>query len=231
MTNIHHHLVLSPKDLLPLPPITEWLKGNAKNYILSLEHGTNGHPHYDCYFELFKPKRSDSLKRSILRLYEIPKDEQKNVKICQNNIDPNPYYGYGYSLKEGNVMLTTFDSFQHADFLEYYENACERVKEIQKDKRPKQFTLDDLAEECVTYISNYYENRQLKDEPTAWLITEYLKSIKQKLKFSVYQKINQEKLSEFISIKLVGALLDCPPPQTPPLIYSTKLNNPLINLT
>lgn len=230
MSQTHHHLVLSPKEQLESFPLEQWLKGHCRNYILSLETGTNGHPHLECFLELIKPVRSDSLKRSILRLYpDIPLPEQKNVKICINQLDPNPYYGYGYSLKEGNVITSTFDEFQHADFSEYYESARARVAALKAELQPKkkQFDIDQIADECVKYVDAYYEHRVLKEEPVTWLIAEYLKTVKAKLKFSVYQKINQEKLSEFIQLNLVGPLLDCPQSQIH-TTYSSE-NNPLIN--
>ena len=231
MTNIHHHLVLSSKDLVDSKPLEKWLSESCENYILSLEHGTNGHAHYDCFMELKVSKRTDSVKRSILRLYDIPKPEQKNVKVVTNTIDPNPMYGYGYSLKEGNIISSTFDDFEHADFLAYYESKKDLVAKTKTEskKDPRSYTVDDIADGCVEFCRNWFTDPKGKNvykegSLTQWHITQYIQSIRGKYKFSTIQRINREKLAEHINDNLVEVFLDSPPTQSPPLTLCDKIH-------
>lgn len=217
----HIHIVISTKELQNSDELLNWLDNNTNNYILSLENGTTGHEHLECFAELPKSRRVDSIKRSILELYpKIPKEEQKNIKIVQNKIDPNPLYGYGYALKEGKLIASTFDDFFHADALEYYEKHREHVKTTLEKvtARFKGLTLDDIGDGCVEFFKKYYGDKKIDSgmSTSRWLIEEYLKSIKTKIKFQLFQKINVEKLQEFLTIQLVDGLLDCPHHHTTP---------------
>lgn len=230
-TSNYFHLVLSPKECPDPQPLKDWLKSKTVNHILSLEKGTTGHEHLECFYQLQKLARADHQKRAILSLYpNISTAERKNIKVCINTIDPNPEYGFGYSLKEGNVLSTTFDEFQHADFLDYYSQNADKVSICLQKVKPESFlTIDQLAEGCVNFINDYFDGKPPGTSPVGWLITEYLKSVKSRLSFSIFQKINKEKLEEFISIKL-GEVLLTPPSQILPSLLPS-INNPLLNQT
>lgn len=232
----HLHLVVSPKDLPSSEVLHAWVQRHANQYVISLETGTNGHPHYDVFFELkqdFQTSRLDSLKRSLIKKFpEIPKNELKNIKFTNNKIDDNPLYGYGYALKEGNPLYTTLDEFYQADCLTYYETHCDKVRtSLEKLKTSKItfFSLDQIADGCVKFVRDYYDDKKLDETQNIdWLIREYFKFAKKYILYSVYQKINIEKLSEFVKIQLVDILLDCPPTQPPPTTINTSTTNPLI---
>lgn len=240
------HIVLSPRELQDPEVLKQYLFKNCTEYILSTELGTNGHPHLECYARFKSSKGNDNVKRAILKLYpDIPKEEHRNVSVTINTIDDDPAYGYGYSLKEGNVYASTFDEFDHAEFLEYYEKHRERVDEAKREtkkNKPKFISeIDQIVSECSEFISRYFQLSTVgkfdPDAPLQWLIDEYLiPLIKEKrVMFSLYQKINRDKLEEFIRLSLRSALLTDlsttsthPPPKTKDVHINPCENNPLI---
>lgn len=235
------HIVLSTKEQQDPEILLKYLIKSCKNYILAIEKGTTGHPHLECYAHFKKIVSNDVVKRAICNLYpEIPNSERKNVSVTVNHIDDNPAYGYGYSLKEGEIYASTFDEFEHAEFTEYYEKHKDKVNKAKlaaKANKPKVLSeLDMIVNEIVDFISHYFELDDDKkfDENSNinWLVEEYfIYLIKEKrLVFSLYQKINREKLEEFCRLSLRTNLLTVrstksthPPPPEPPMTFADDL--------
>lgn len=195
--SLHYHVIISTKDLVDPDVLVKWLYVHKYDHVLSLEHGDNGHPHLDCFITLHKELRNDKLKPKILKLYpDIPKSELKNIKVVINKVDPDPDYGYGYTLKEviqylykgkfgaddivnpfynvnSKLLSTTLEKCYQLRALQYYLDHEQKVKEnIQKFKPKKQSNkLDDIGEACagfvLSYLSTNSKNEQQKPDPTA----------------------------------------------------------------
>lgn len=166
------HLVLSPKICPDIVPISLYLAKNSQEYIVTIERGENGHEHLDCFVTFLKEKRFDTFKKSILKLYpDIPKEEQKQVKLCKNTIDPNPLYGFGYSQKEyypevpdavNNNRIYTNLSYGKLNkayiyYLENQKKVNEAKAEIVKSRPNKQQspTINGLHDLFVCWIKNH----------------------------------------------------------------------------
>lgn len=188
-----------------------------------LEYGTTGHKHLECYYEVSSLSRCDHQKRSILSYlsrndYEVPKLQQKNIKVTINHLDSSPLYGYGYSLKEGNVYSSTFSSDEHDNFLKYYNEHSEKVNRAksQIDSSSKFLSVDEIAVGCCEFIRNYYTSPESglchfeSSSQWAWLIDEYFICVKDRIKFSVFQKINDHKLEKFVISQLGTSFLTVP---------------------
>lgn len=212
------HVVLSTRELQDPEILRNYYEKNCKSFIISREVGTTGHPHLESFAHFKKSVGNDVVKRAILNLYpNIPKVEHKNISVTINTIDANPSYGYGYSLKEGDIIYSTFDEFSHAEFTEYYEKHKDKVNKAKaeaKKDRPKIISeLDQIVNEIVLFISSYYELDEFKkfDETSniMWLVDEYCTHLikEKRLVFSLYQKINKEKLDEFCRLSLRTPLL------------------------
>lgn len=213
------HIVISPKELVSSDPILEFLKKYSLNYVLSLESGETGHLHLECYAQFPNKKRTDHIKSKIISMYpSIPKNEQKNIRVCVNTIDPDPLYGYGYALKENNVISTTLDPFQCADASDYYEKHVENVESAKKKsfkKMSPNLSINEFADGLLDFIHFYYQDRQYdSSENISWLIDNYRMSVvkTRKFKFSDYQKLNSEKLELYVRDFMGLVLLTAPIP-------------------
>lgn len=206
------HLVCSTRELVDIGKLRNYLQKNTINYILSREYGANGHEHLDCFFEILNERRKDHVKRTIISNLNsdnsIPKEELINIKLTINTIDPDPSYGFGYSLKEGNVISSTFTEEQHIEFLAYYKTHSDHVnlqKEIlcQKLQKSKSLNLDSLAEMFVEFATSFRVGG-LINIPFDDCFNLFHQSVRSELKFTTYSKINLEKLERF-STNLLGA--------------------------
>lgn len=208
----YFHLVMSPKDCPDPDILSKYLLKNSLNHVLSIEYGDSGHKHLECFYELSSEKRSDHQKRSIMLLYpDIPEAERRNVKVVVNKLDPSPSYGYGYALKEGNVYSSTFDEFEHADFLKYYLDHKEFVVANIDKFRPKSvgFTVEEFSQGCCDFVIEYCKDHSLVDIQSC--IDLYVSHIgRGKISFTNYQRISFEKLERYIRSFLGREFLTAP---------------------
>lgn len=235
----YFHIVLSTKNLLPQDIILQWLRKKSVNYIIALEHGANGHPHYDIYAELSYCK-SSKCREAILSIYQglVPLSEQRQVCVKENYIDPNPLFGIGYAAKEDSIIESTFDEFMLADSIKYYNDHRDTINQAKEKIREKHngdilgWSVNRTVENFIQYLElileNYYcpETKVLKISVSTLVskyIKEYIGYFTDKIKFETYQKINQEKLNEYVESHFTNKYY----PSEESMIYLENLKNKL----
>lgn len=218
------HIVLSPRECPEPSILINYLKEKATNYVVAREFGTNGHEHLEAYVEFPDEKRQDKVKEVLRKLYpEIPKEEFINVKVSINHLDTDERYGYGYSLKEGNIVASTLTPQQEREALHYYYSKKELIEtKISQLQPPKRITLDFIADSLLDTVKLYYShsrNKLERGENITWLCQEFLYYFtkKHKIPFSLYQKMSKEKLVDYVLDHLLEGQFLLTDPNSVPL--------------
>lgn len=236
MPSVKHdsfHIILSPRECPDASKLVAWIhsKPNTK-YVVAYEYGKNGHKHIDAFVLFEDLYRQDNLRRDILALYKnvIPEDEKRNCKVIINTADPNPMYGWGYALKEGNETYSNLTIDEQEQSLEYYHTQCDRVNRLIKLNKNKHLSIDEIVDGLAGYATEYLSERKTvyNDVSHHFLIDEYLLTLchSKAIKFTTYQKINKEKLREFLDLTLREHLLTAPASLS--INFHESENNPLI---
>lgn len=185
-----------------------------KDYIITVEKGTTGHQHLDSFVQLTETKRQDKFRESVIKsLYKhIPKEELRNIKCVVNYLDPDPMYAIGYALKENpEIILTSYkqDYLQRSE--EYYRKNQERVSQLKDEAKAKYkgriLTLDNIADAYLEYCHNAGYDTMYYMTSQDWMSTKHIHAdisfkkfmviYEDYIPFSIYQKINQDKLIEW----------------------------------
>lgn len=203
------HVVLSPECCPPILPLVNYAKNHCVRYVCAYEYGANGHKHIDAFMEFKDEKRQDHVRRAILNLYKsIPESQLINCKFMINHRDPNPLYGFGYSLKENEEIYTNLDIDTQIESLEYYYKHKDRVKELcDFYKSKKSLTIKDLTNGLVDYVTAALDG-QPYTLGHSYLIHEYLTVVSKRLDYQVYAKLKMDTLSEWLVHKMGGISLD-----------------------
>lgn len=207
-----YHITLSTSELQDIYVLQECLSANKKTqYIIAEELGSKGtNPHVDAYVQFPESRRQDSVRRSVLSSFpDIPPEEKVNCKFLINTLDSNPKYGIGYSVKEHIVdgklnkdgILTTYSDNELFVAYEYY---CSNVKNVEEQKaklalsyqNSSRISLDRIIDDFLKHCQDqgYYSIDDTN-------LTTFLQ-IYPKIPFSIYQKINHEKLVEYVNVYL-----------------------------
>lgn len=218
-----YHIILSPSSCPDFEPLATWAHENAEKYVVSYEYGTTGHKHIDAFVVLFKPRRQDKVRDSILKLYpDIPDSERKNCKVIFPEADPNPFYGFGYSLKEGiesksNLAIEDMERAQ-----QYYQQNKLKVQSLVSEKVKNCYeykSLSQVAKDCIAFMRDFHKDSSYKFSiiSDSWLVQQFLTHVcmSQKLSFDLFSKLNEEKLQSYVFKSLGCDLLTAPPPITP----------------
>lgn len=217
-SGFYPHLVISTRELQDPEKLVVYLSKNMDciDYVVSVEYGQNGHPHIECFSQWSKSQRQDKFKEKILNLYGIVDViEKKNVKVTFNHIDTNPLYGYGYSVKENpKVMYTSLPEEYLEDAKRYYEehvDAVNNAKAVIKGKYKRMLTLDEVAEAYLEYCKTLgltsmwkitHIQGSLNNYDRVDYFSEFMNSFDTMIPFSLYQKINEEKLTKWVDAYL-----------------------------
>lgn len=212
------HLVISTKELQNIDDLDYYYNShkNTKDYIITLETGTTGHNHLDSFIVLHKSKRQDKFREQVINaLYKhIPVEQLRNIKCTINYLDPNPMYAVGYALKENpKVIRTSFSEEYLEQSKKYYNDNVERVNKLKKDVKEKYqgklITIDTIANEYLEfcyqagYTSMYFytapgigyiPNKNICNDIS---FKNFMVVYSEYIPFSLYQKINQDKLIEW----------------------------------
>jgi len=212
---LHPHIVIATKELCDPEVLSEYLSNHKSvlSYIVTVEYGETGHPHIESFSTWSKEVRQDKLKASICKLYDLRDYYSKlNTKVVFNHIDPDPMYGYGYSMKENpEVKFSNLSAEFLKECLDYYKDHEEQVNLLKKEfkKTYQRLTIDDVANAYLKYIQT-----ACKGSPVPCYFNNFMKQYKDFIPFSMYQKINQDKMNEWVcNYKERAHSLDCAPPQ------------------
>lgn len=207
MSIFYYHLVLRPPlELLPeLDEVEKQIKNykNIVSYCISGEKGKSvGNEkfnHYDLFIGLCKKQREDAIKRSLCDKLEIPKDKRRNCKCYLIDEDKIAYY-LGYCVKESRIRRTNIEDKLINEGLEEYNRLGTIIEENWKEDK---MNVDDVAKDYEEWLrTNTSRNGRVEHIDIGmcehyWKI--YKNTVKHKLPFSVFQKINKDKLFEYIS--------------------------------
>lgn len=227
------HIILSPKECVDISRLVAFFERRDCFYVCSYEYGTNGHKHIDAYVVYTSSFRQDHYRRDLLKLYpEIPNSELINVKVKRNHIDPNPLYGYGYSLKEQGEIYTNLSYEQQIDALEYYESHKDIVSQQQESFRHTtgNMSVDDIFDGLVGFATSYLKDQRQPikyiDRSHFFLVDAYFQFLlKNKLaKFSTIHRIRKESIFENLSLVLGADLLTAPNTYIPTSINLSEVH-------
>lgn len=217
------HIVVSVLELQSIDEMEQYLNDQLtlNKYIITVESGQTGHQHLDCYVQFTKPKRQDKFRAHLIKsLYDhLPKEQHRNIKVTVNYIDSNPLYAIGYSLKEDpKVVRTNYSVKDLSAGKDYYLANQEKVTklkaEISNSHKNQSITVDSVAQAylnfCISsgFTSMYYttpqpgylSNKNIHHE-LSWKT--FRPTLKQSIPFSIYQKINQDKIIDWVDDELL----------------------------
>lgn len=223
------HIVISTKELQDITILRDYLANNKAvlDYYVAVEYGDSGHPHLECFSTWSKEVRQDKLKAVIVKLYNIDDYHGKmNTKIVFNHLDPDPMYGYGYSSKENPKVYYTTLSQEYLDKCKtYYQDHQDAVNMLKKEQRlvhkDKMMTVDKVALDYLGYVKKFYND----NFATPDIFDKFMLEYQDIIPFSMYQKINQEKLTAWVNtLKSRGTSLDCAPSPKPHTKHGKKNN-------
>lgn len=189
-----YHIVVSPREE-SLPPLSDYCGLLVQyfkplRYLASEEQGENKHLHYDCVITLKANKRTDSIKRTIITFLKLDDIERKNVKVYEIEEERLPYQ-IGYCRKEGLFHIN--NGFLAKELIEG-ELAYRNVEiPTKKHKKDGYWNIDEVAQ---NFLSTVEDCKEPKNLPT--IFEAFLRNNRAKIKFSTYQRINKEKLFEYV---------------------------------
>lgn len=221
------HLVISTRECKDPSILNNKLliNKNLHQYIISVESGKSGHKHIECFVTFTKAYRKDKFKESIINLYEITSPaEKKNVKVTFNKIDTDVRYGFGYAWKEAPEVYYTNLSEEYLDeCLEYYKSKEQAVKDaLSKSNSTKKLymDIDDVAMQYYRFVREYQSCLIDTNVSVAYempeLFRKFFCAIEEVIPFSLYQKINHQKLVDYVNAMIIrngdgGRSLDSTP--------------------
>ena len=232
-TGTQPHIVISTKELQDIDTLEEFFntQKGCLNYVISVEYGQNGHPHLESFSAWDKELRQDKLKAKILKLYNITDYHGKlNTKVVFNHIDPDPMYGYGYSMKEAPTEFrTNMDGDYLQKCLEYYNDHQEAVNNAKKQqaKDHAKVQVNQIVDDFIDWLEteriyHLYERRNsdghimvdnFKDKYRL-----FYSIYPKRISYTEYSKIRVESVTDYINMELTkrGTSLLTVPPPTPP---------------
>lgn len=154
--------------------------------------------HYDMVLYINKNRRVDALKLTLCDQLKIAKDKRRNCKVFSID-DDRLDYQTGYCLKECLGSKTNMPN----EMLDKGRACYERIGPLSKEKFSEdKWDIDMIAEKYEKFLreQNKDDKKFLIDEAEVerWW-KKWKNANKKNIKFSVFQKINKDKLKEYIS--------------------------------
>lgn len=208
------HLVISTRECQDPLVLNDMLLSNKNlhQYIISVESGKTGHKHIECFVTFTRAYRKDKFKESIIKLYDISSQiEKKNVKVTFNKIDSDVRYGFGYAWKESPKVYYTNLSIEYLDeCLEYFKSQEEVVKKaLDKSNTSKKryMDIDDVAKQYYEFVKEYQscliDTTVSVSYEMPVLFRKFFCAIEEEIPFSLYQKINHQKLVDYVNAMIM----------------------------
>ena len=212
------HLVVSTKDLQSIDDLESYFHLNdfVQDYIITIESGTTGHQHLDSFVILTKTKRQDKFREQVIasNYKNIPKEELRNIKCTINYLDPDPMYAVGYALKEHPKDVRTTFTDEYLKLSEtYFKENQERINKLKTQAKDKYknttMTIDTIANEYLQFCkqSNKTSLYYYSNPGDGYLLNKiicndisfrnFMIIYNELIPFSLYQKINLDKLIEW----------------------------------
>lgn len=177
-----------PIDELPeAADVDRCLAQISKDYVFSKEKNN----HYQCGITTGKPTRSDKVRDLINKTL----GKFSTTALVVKSHDDWAYL-VGYCLKEEECLGTSLGTPDVDKYCKHYLTRCALLANL---RGKKYLSMDDVADSVV----EYHKVLSCASQQT---INEALRSIKDMLRFSVYQRINQEKLLAYVSLQILPPL-------------------------
>lgn len=217
-TGTQPHIVISTKELQDIDELQSFFEKEkgCLNYVISVEYGQNGHPHLESFSAWDKELRQDKLKAKILKLYNITDYHGKlNTKVVFNHIDPDPMYGYGYSMKEApKEFRTNMDEEYLQKCVEYYNDHQEAVNNAKKEqaKEHSKVQVNQIIDDFIDWL----EVQQITELYERWSLSgaTHVNNFKDKFRlfystypkrvsYTEFAKIREESVREYVNMELM----------------------------
>jgi len=193
------HIVFRPR-LESIPEFNDFkifISSYCTSYIVSAEKGNSKgseeYNHFDAVVFLKKEVRNDSFKRTLCKKFNITGIEAKNVVVNILDNDRIDYY-IGYCMKEGIFSDTNFS----VDQLEKGKNKYESCPKLEP-KKVKFATVNEVAIEYNKWLWSFNEDVTESLANGYW--NHFMGYFKKYMQFSTYQRINKEKLIEYVCLR------------------------------
>lgn len=212
-------IIISPKEYQDPSRLLQYLKKWECKYIISKHMDDKGCCSINAFCEYKKEVRRDYQKKKILALYpDIQKDEQSSIRVITHVIDKDQRYGYGYTLKHGDVLYTTFSDEEHSMFLSYYNdrysNSSSNVSGVDSDDKEKPYknvrekgvhikTLNELGTLTVNFVKDYFSGKEIPSDDDIEFVVRQFISMKvqdRSLKLDLFLELKKEKLIEYVKL-------------------------------
>lgn len=236
-TSDQFHIVISTKELQNIDELEAYYVGlkHISSYIITQEHGTNGHAHLDSFIILTQNKRQDKVREHLIKsLYKhVDPKEHINIRVVVNHIDPDPRYGIGYALKEDPVVVrTNIDKEYRNASIDYYffnKDKVEKVKASMSFDRKKYITVDEVMNSYLEYCEKinepFFIYRSVRDanlmncsvHPLMQFRTFHIQ-FSEFIPYSVYARLNETTMQNWVEscLQQRAHSLDCAPATLPP---------------
>lgn len=201
-----YHIIFRP-PLEDLPSLEDMLSSIKKtkdlvNYIIGCEKGlSNGDEkfnHYDIVLELKTDRRADTIRRALINNHKIPKEHCRNIK-CYSVEEKRIFYQIGYAIKECIKYETSFNNNIIEQGIEEYKKiGTMKSENFKKDS----WNVDDVGREYRNWL------KSTRDFSTEAIITremaehyfeKFIRTNRDNIKLSVFNKINMEKTCIYVS--------------------------------
>jgi len=171
-----------------------FIKNTTYPYVLGQELSKKGKQHF--HVALQTPMRQDNLERALLGLFNIKKLEYPKVLKIKKH--PYWYTVINYTTKDNDYQTNISDSLIQSLQME--------GEAMRPPPPPNKATVDDIADLFVQYYTDRIEegNHILILDKQTQLIHEFMASIRDKISYSLYSRINHDKLIEYAKLKFVS---------------------------
>lgn len=198
------HIVFRPR-FESLPEIDDFVGNLIKRldpeeYLIACEKGSSTGDetfnHYDVYVKLKKERRADKVRESILRDYDLDKQEMKNIK-CYEIVSERINYQIGYAQKESIHIETNLSNDTLKTGREVYERSKSYYDEQKKPEEGKTWTVNDFGKEFRIYLQSLNHPLTISLAESEYI--GFVRKNRDKVSLGTYHRLSKEKVCEYVS--------------------------------
>lgn len=189
------------------PIVNNYMKHNDilhKPHIQSYEQCHDGKLHAHIGYLSDSQKTTSNETRKYKQCYPFKKKQHPNAILHVKHSDWNLLVGYVSKDSDNNELVTNLP----LDFVDQRRTEYHKLKASLKTKtKNNKLTVNDIVDQLVKYIekdsistTNYV--RHHKNQTVSRLISAFLNTIKDQILFTTYQKINIQRLEDYLKFKI-----------------------------
>lgn len=188
------HVIIHGRVTYDSEKINNYLLSISQTFIMCGEDSNNQVQHYHIAMYKEKQTKPSHLKLSFNNLLQIKDVDEKKHTVCVKAHNEFQFL-LGYVCKDKNVIYqknVNNDAIESA--LKLRNEHIEYIDNIPLDKK---YSIDQIADLFVSWLTHFQYG-----SPGLNHYNMFLRTIRGKLTFSNYQKINKEKLLEYAEIHI-----------------------------